>query len=229
MKAERLQLIFSGILAGCALIITGAVLYRLLASPEAQSPPPFPEDFEALPALPDSLWEPLLQGGHRVGATEPRAILVEFLDYRCAYCRQIHPTLEALLDGYPDLQIIYRHYPLNLNRSAAAARIALCADALGWFERMHTRLFSAQQLDIESLLYDRTESERAAFNSCLYGRDTPVDTLLLQDIALARRVGVTGTPTFFLNGRRVPVGVPASQLRNYVHQALQSESRPAHR
>lgn len=94
---------------------------------------------------------------------------------------------------------------------------------------MHTRLFSAQQLDIESLLYDRTESERAAFNSYLYGRDTPVDSLLLQDIALARRVGVTGTPTFFLNGRRVPVGVPASQLRNYVHQALQSENRPARR
>ncbi|WP_245771979.1 DsbA family protein [Rhodothermus profundi] len=151
------------------------------------------------------------------------------MDYRCAYCRQIHPTLEALLEAYPDLQIIYRHYPLNLNRSAAAARIALCADALGWFELMHTRLFSAQQLDIESLLYDRTESERAAFNSYLYGRDTPVDSLLLQDIALARRVGVTGTPTFFLNGRRVPVGVPASQLRNYVHQALQSENRPARR
>ena len=221
MKAERLQLIFSGILAGCALIITGAVLYRLLASPGDRSPSPFPESFEALPTLPDSLWKPLIQDGHRVGAAEPRAILVEFLDYWCPSCRQMNPTLKTLLDEQPALQIIYRHYPFVAEHSAGAARMALCAERQGWFEVLHDRLLTAQKLDIESLLYDRSAAERAAFDSCLYAWNTPVDSLLLQDIGLARRVGVTGTPTFFLNGRRVPVGVPASLLRRYIAQSLE--------
>lgn len=221
MKAERLQLIFSGILAGCAPIITGAVVYRLLTTPGDRSPSPFPESFEALPVLPDSLWEPLIQDGHWVGAAEPRAILVEFLDYWCPSCRQMNSTLKALLDEHPALQIIYRHYPFVASHSAGAARMALCAEQQGWFEVLHDRLLTAQRLDIESLLYDRSATERAAFDTCLYAWESPIDARLMQDITLARRVGVTGTPTFFLNGRRVPPGVPASLLRRYVEQALE--------
>ncbi|SHK06896.1 DsbA family protein [Rhodothermus profundi] len=223
MTTERLQLLFSGILAGCALIVTTAVLYRLVA-PGASSPttgPPFPEHWQELPALPDTLWQVLQQGGHPVGAVSPRATLVAFFDYGCSGCRQIHPTLEALVRTYPTLQLRYRHYPFVTSYSSGAARIALCAAQQGWFETMHRRLLEAQRLDLESLLYDRPARDRKAMERCLYGWETPIDTLLTRDISLARRVGVTGTPTFFLNGRRVPVGVSADRLRRYVQQALQ--------
>jgi Na+/H+ antiporter NhaA/predicted DsbA family dithiol-disulfide isomerase len=143
---------------------------------------------------------------HALGSADAPVVLVQFGDYQCPYCRDAMPRLSGLLRRHPQrLRYVWRHLPLDEVHPYArrAAQAAEAATLQGAFWPLHDRLLTADDLagdalaqlaeaaglDPERLLRDAASAEVAA--------------RVEADVHSARDSGVDGTPTFFLDGRRV--------------------------
>jgi Na+/H+ antiporter NhaA len=142
---------------------------------------------------------------HVRGPLEAPVTLVEYGDFECPYCGQAEPIVRELLRHFGDVRYVWRHLPLSdvHPRARLAAEAAEAAADQGAFWEMHDLL-----LDHQDLL---GFSDLARYAEQL-GLDVERFTNQLQDHAGAARVaedidsadlsGVSGTPTFFINGRR---------------------------
>lgn len=136
-------------------------------------------------------------------ATAP-VTMIAFSDFQCPYCVRVNPTLKALEAKYPGkLRIAFKDFPLGIHREAQkAAEAGQCAAEQGKFWEMHDKMFANQQkLQPDSLKAFAKEIglEGPAFGSCLDSGKTAAR--VAADMALGAKHGVTGTPTFFINGR----------------------------
>jgi protein-disulfide isomerase len=130
------------------------------------------------------------------------------------------------MERYPDrIRIFFRHHPLPFHENAA--RAALTAEAARdqqgdqGFWAMHDRLFAQQDaLDPEALLALAEQSglDMDRFRASV--TDEAVIARVERDEQLARRFGVLGTPTFFVNGRALPGAQPLESFVAAVDEAL---------
>lgn len=145
-----------------------------------------------------SSWQ-RVASGDRLDTLAERVRLVEFSDYECPYCRQQHALLSASIARGATRGIVFRHLPLAIHpRARGAALASICAARAGRFLEMHNRLFTTTawiadtNWTREALAVGITDT--ATFSSCLRG--APAEARLASDIALARELGVRGTPSF---------------------------------
>ena len=147
-----------------------------------------------------------LERDHVRGKAEAAVTLVEYGDFECPYCGQAEPIIRELLTRCgDDLRYVFRHLPLSDVHPHAqmAAEAAEAAGAQGAFWQMHDLLFAHQDaltlpdlrryaesldLDVERFSEDLRQRRHASRVSA--------------DVASADASGVSGTPTFFVNGRR---------------------------
>ena len=160
-------------------------------------------------------------GPHSGQANAPVQI-VEYADYECPYCIKAHPALKKLLADYGDrVNLVYKNFPLPMHPSAQkAAEASLCAGAQNQFWAYHDRLFSATQLDVPSLKKFASELklDTAKFDTCL---DSGAQAAAVQkDSAEAQKLGISATPSFFLNGRFFTGAMDYNSLREMVQQEL---------
>ncbi len=141
---------------------------------------------------------------HIRGPAEAAITLIEFGDFECPYCGRAEPIVRDLIDD-TDIRFVFRHLPLiDVHPGAQlAAEAAEAAGAQGAFWPMHDRLMRNQEeLSVRKLLgYAaelRLDSDR--FHADLT-RHTYA-TRVAQDVESADVSGVSGTPTFFINGQR---------------------------
>jgi Na+/H+ antiporter NhaA/predicted DsbA family dithiol-disulfide isomerase len=142
---------------------------------------------------------------HVRGPRDAPVTLVEYGDFECPYCGHAEPVIRELLADFGDLRYVWRHLPLNDIHPQAqlAAEAAEAAAAQGKFWEMYDLLFAQQSellmrdlvgyardlaLDIERF---REDLRRRAFTS-----------RVAEDVESADLSGVSGTPIFFINGRR---------------------------
>ena len=142
---------------------------------------------------------------HKGPATAPITI-IEFSDFECPFCAQAQPALDEILAAYPDqIRLVFKHNPLPFHPHAPLAHeAALAAGAQGKFWEMHDLLFTNQQrLTRDDLLRyaQQLDLDLIAFAEAL---DGGVYTSAVElDRVEAQGLGVTGTPTFFISGRRL--------------------------
>jgi protein-disulfide isomerase len=157
------------------------------------------------------------------GPADAKVTVVVWSDFQCPFCSRLETTLAGLRDTYGrDLRIAFRNLPLPFHDHAlAAAEAALAAGEQGRYWEMHDLLFANQAKlggqDLEG--YARTLNlDLAAFRAALAAhRGRPqID----EDTADAKRLGVNGTPTLFINGRRVQGALPAEALRERIDEEL---------
>ncbi len=132
--------------------------------------------------------------------------IVEFSDFQCPYCSKLQPTLEEVLKLYPnDVRLVFKDFPLSFHKQAMnAARAARAAGEQGKYWEMHDLIFVDYNKLTEShfenyatkLGLDKTKF-MADFKSGKY------DKFIQQDMNLGRSAGVGGTPTMFMNGKRM--------------------------
>jgi protein-disulfide isomerase len=147
-------------------------------------------------------------GAPGFGPVDAPVVLVEFIDYQCPYCRKAHTEIvPALRERFPDdLRIEIRQLPLEIHpAAAAAARAALTANEQGKFAEFHDRLLAGDSgaLGFGTFL---SEAEQLGLDVEAFKRDfqtRAVGDKLAEDVLLARRLGIQGTPGFFVNGRYV--------------------------
>jgi protein-disulfide isomerase len=162
--------------------------------------------------------------GFTRGAKDASVTIVEFSDYQCPYCKAVTPTVKQLLEKYPGkVKWVFRDYPIpKLHPTAPKAHeAARCAAEQGKFWEYHDLLFekSPRQAPDELKRYaSDLRLEASAFNQCLdSGKHAAAVTSDMQEGA---RLGVKGTPTFFVNGRRVVGAQPLPNFRKIVDSEL---------
>ncbi|MDC3959234.1 DsbA family protein [Polyangium jinanense] len=149
--------------------------------------------------------------------------LVMFADFECPFCARAEKTLRDLEQEYPGkLRIAFKHHPLKFHAHAAdAARAAIAAQAQGKFWPLHDALLGAQgTLDQEGI---ERAAETAGLDVARLRRDmrsAETDAQLAADKAEAARLEIKGTPTFFVNGRRIPGALPVQDFRAAIDRAL---------
>src|SRR5262245_4915580 len=132
--------------------------------------------------------------------------IVEFSDFQCPYCAELQKTLTEVLKAFPkDVQLVYKQFPLNIHQYARqAAAASLVAHSQGKFWELHDRMFqNFTQINDESLRrwakevgIDMTKFDQAIQS----GKYEPV---VQKDIADGAAAKVLGTPTLFVNGKRI--------------------------
>jgi protein-disulfide isomerase len=136
-------------------------------------------------------------------ATAPVTI-VEFSDFHCPFCRQVLPTLTQLMARYGDkVRLVFRDYPIEqLHPGAMRAHgAARCAGDQGKFWPYHDALYAKAPARPEQFrqIGQDTGLDLPAFEECLASNRHEAG--ILKDLEDGARAGVTGTPTFFINGR----------------------------
>ena len=157
------------------------------------------------------------------GSPDAAVKVVEFADYECPYCRKVEPTLDKLRKQYGNrVAFAFKDFPLPMHKHAEkAAEAARCANAQGKFWDFHDKLFAADSsLEIaEMKSYARSMNlDSAKFDKCL---DSGGEAAAIQkDQAEGSRLGLTGTPTFFVNGHFISGNISYETLQGLVDQEL---------
>jgi protein-disulfide isomerase len=142
---------------------------------------------------------------HIRGPRQAPVTVVEYGDFECPYCGQAEDTIRELLAGHGDVRYVWRHLPLNDVHPQAqlAAEAAAAAAEQGKFWEMHDLLFAHQDaLTVKHLLRYAGELglDVDRFREDL--REHAGAARVAEDVDSADLSGVSGTPTFFVNGRR---------------------------
>jgi protein-disulfide isomerase len=159
-------------------------------------------------------------GAPTLGPTDAPVKIVEYADYQCPYCKQMHPLIKRLREEFPKTQLIYEDFPLPMHANAQkAAEAAHCAGDQGKFWEFHDEIFDySGSLDVSNLrgMAKTLKLDQASFDQCLdSGKHAPdVAKGHIQGAAL----GITGTPTFFINGHMVTGAAKYETLRDLVAQ-----------
>jgi protein-disulfide isomerase len=133
--------------------------------------------------------------------------LVEFSDFQCPFCAQTTPTIEELLKAYPkDVRFVYLQFPLEQIHPNAlnAAKASIAARNQGKFWEMHDELFKiSKDLSIPNIEAKAKEIglDMKKFDADLAAPET--EKAVRDELAIGRTVDVGGTPTLFMNGKRV--------------------------
>ena len=157
------------------------------------------------------------------GLSAAPVTIVEFADFECPACKDSLPVLRQLRDLYKDqVRLVYRDFPLSSHPQARpAAEAAHCAHEQGKFWAYHDALF-AQAPDLKTSDYvtlaDRLGLNPAEFTACLAG--TRPKAAVARDLADAQGLGLSGTPTFFINGRYLSGFQSLETLRRHIDREL---------
>jgi Na+/H+ antiporter NhaA len=142
---------------------------------------------------------------HVRGPADAPVTVVEYGDFECPYCGRAEPVVRELLSDFGDVQYVWRHLPLTdvHARAQAAAEAAEAAAEQGKFWEMHDLLLEHQDALRPSDL--RRYAEQIGLDVERFEDDLRTHTgvgRIEEDVDSADLSGVSGTPTFFINGRR---------------------------
>ena len=163
-----------------------------------------------------------------IGPQKAPITIIEFSDFQCGYCaRFVDTTLVPLLETYPDeIRFCYRDFPLdNIHPEARpAAEAAQCAFEQNKFWEFHNGLFRSQTALSNNLymeLADKLNLDIDEFEKCyssgkFRGR-------VNDDFNVGRDLGVTGTPTFFVNGRPLVGAQPLEAFMAVIESELRTQ------
>ena len=162
------------------------------------------------------------------GPADALVTLVEFSDFECPYCKQVEPALKTLLSRYPHaLRLVWKDYPLPQHKRARLlANFAADAFARGTnagFWAVHDGLF-ARVGDLDDGALGELAG-KAGLDSALLlvaAHAGAHDAAIRRDLALGEQLGVTGTPTFFVNGRRIQGVLALEQFDALIRSELAS-------
>ena len=196
----------------------------------------------ATPTLEQVKYDIPVEGFPSLGPDDAPITIVEFSDYQCPYCTRWHEeTYQRLLDAYPGkIRFVYRNYPLGFHQNAMmSAQAALCAGDQDQYWAYHDKLFDEKDLvnnpegtTLEVATYLEFAADLAldttAFEACLTSEK--YKQFVEDDMNFATTLppqngeaAVGGTPTFFINGRRLVGAYPLAFFKQIIDEQLAAQ------
>jgi len=171
-----------------------------------------------------------------LGQADAPVVIVEFSDFQCPYCarfaRQTFPQIKREYIDTGKVKLVFRDFPLSFHKNAAlAAEAAQCAYEQDAFWEMHDRIFAGQSewagsSEAKQIFIQYAEElglDRGRFRECLdSGR---YQEEVRQDFKDGASYGVTGTPTFFINGRKLVGAQPFSTFQRLIEAEAERSSK----
>lgn len=169
-----------------------------------------------------------LKGAPYLGSPTATVTVVEFADFECPVCRQLHDQLKTVLPNYPQVKFYFKDFPIEQihpwAKTAALAGRCAFTQKPNAFWRMYDGFYDSQDLVSAANAWDKAVDfagqaglDQAAFKSCLASPEAAaaVDA----SVANAKLMEVTSTPTIFVNGRRI-VGADTATIERYIQFEL---------
>ncbi len=151
--------------------------------------------------------------------------VVEFMDYRCGYCRRAHPEVTDLVEGDGDIRFVLKEFPILGPQSEMASRFAIAAHQLHGddaYKDVHDALMVLESDIDEGSLARLAEGLALDPAPILERMDAPeVSAVLDANMALAQALGISGTPTFVMGDQMVRGYIPLQTM-----QAIVEDERP---
>ena len=162
-----------------------------------------------------------------LGNPDGDVTIVEYFDYQCPVCKQVHPHLSRAVRDDGRVRLVSKGWPIFGGVSIYAARIALAARHQGKFAEAHEALFAAKvpltaNRDPELLSKVGVDPARAA--SDLAANRKMIDAVLARNQAQAQAFGFLGTPAFIVGTFRVNGGLDAAGFKQVIAEARASQS-----
>lgn len=227
---DKSKLILPGAILLAAIMISGTLLYvnhgqsdgrqgtAQIGGPAATPSPKAPEaDNDAF-----------------LGPKNASVTIIEFSDFQCLYCRKFwKETFEQLKKAYINtgkVRFVYRDFPLEFHEmSQASAEASECAKEQGKYWEMHDKMFAEQvKLGEGAVQYAVNDLKKwaaeiglnaAKFNQCLDASKYKEE--IADDFSDGVAAGVSGTPTFFINGKMLIGAQPFAQFKAIIDAELQ--------
>jgi len=156
-----------------------------------------------------------------IGDPNASVKIVEFADLQCPACRSAAPIVKNVLEKRKDqVYFVWRHYPLSTHKNARlAARAAEAAAIQGKFFEMTDILFTKQpewseKSDSKDLFVSYAQEIGLDVEKFKADLDASYD-IIDQDFADGNKVGVSSTPTFFINGEKKPGALQEAEFDAY--------------
>jgi protein-disulfide isomerase len=161
------------------------------------------------------------------GPKESKVVLVEFSDFQCPYCSKAATTVHSIKEKYGDkVLFVFRQYPLSFHENAhISAEASLAAHAQGKFWELHDKMFENQRkLDRASLdgYAKEVGLNVAEFKKAL--DDKKYKDAVDAELKLGEEVAVDGTPTLFINGKRVSNPTSVEEVSKAIDDLLSAKA-----
>ena len=168
-----------------------------------------------------------------LGPANAPVTLVEFSDFQCPVCKNLHDALRGLLPNYPQVRVVFKDYPLEqihpwARTAALAGRCAYQQDPKA-FWKMYDLIYDGQEtISAENAWGKMTDFAAQsglnveAFKSCMASPEAGAAVNASRDNGIQLEVG--STPTMFVNGRRI-VGADPRILEQYIKYELDQRKR----
>ncbi len=148
--------------------------------------------------------------------------IVEFFDYRCPYCKQVEPVLQALLKEDPRIRLVYKEFPILGPNSMIAAQVSLAAlkQSPQKYARLHATLLSAKgELSQDSILKaaEAAGLDVTRIKADMNGHD--IEALIKRNYDLADALNIRGTPAFIIGDGMSPGAVDLATFKKMVADA----------
>jgi protein-disulfide isomerase len=164
------------------------------------------------------------EGAPFKGPAKAPVTIVEFSDFHCPFCRQVLATLARLESQYgSNIKLVFRDFPIeSLHPEALKAHeAARCANEQGKFWAYHDKLFASPPKSNPEVLKGAAKEvglDMARFESCF--ESGMYQAAVKKDIEEGNRLGVSGTPAFFINGRLVSGAQPFENFARIIDDEL---------
>lgn len=171
------------------------------------------------------------EADHVKGPKDAKITLIEYGDFQCPFCGSVHPTIEEVLAEYEnDVRFVFRHFPIPGSHPNAlvAHRAAEAAGNQDKFFEMHDLLYENQQewsssnkpFDIFKKYAKQIDLDVDTFTSD-FDSDEVADAVRIVKEA-GTESGISSTPSFFLNGKKIDIPRSADELKQDIDKELES-------
>ena len=178
---------------------------------------------KAAQALKDH-WRELLNDPDSPVAGNPQGdvTVVEFFDYRCPYCKQVEPALEALLGDDRKLRFVYKEFPVLGPASTTASRVALAARKQGKYDAFHREMMALKGQIDEAAIFKVAGSVGLDIDRLKRDMAAPeIGRMLKDNTSLAEALQIRGTPGFVIGDEIVPGAVDLVTLKEMIADVRQ--------
>ena len=152
-----------------------------------------------------------------IGNPKGDAALAEFFDYRCPYCKQVEPSLEALVGEDPKLRVVFKEFPVLGPDSLTAAKAALAARKQGKYDQIHRALMSLKGQMDDAAIFKTAASVGLDVERLKRDMEAPdIERALKATRNLAEQLDIRGTPGFVIGDEIVPGAISLDAMKSLI-------------
>lgn len=161
------------------------------------------------------------ESNYWIGAAKPKITIIEFGDFNCPNCQSAYPKIREISLKYKnEVKFIFKDYPIY-DFSLELAEAARCAGEQGFFWLMYDKLYQNQGLAAKSQVMEvagQIGLDTSKFEKC-YDSQKYLENIK-KDFQEAEKLGLSGTPTWFINGYKIEGDIPYNIFTQIVESLL---------